>query len=59
MMNVGLHPRIIGHPGRAIGLERFLDYAAAQTDVWICRRLDIAKHWLVHFPPPTVAGPSS
>ncbi len=59
MMNVGLHPRIIGHPGRAIGLERFLDYASAQTDVWICRRLDIAKHWPIHFPPPAVAGPSS
>ncbi len=59
MMNVGLHLRIIGHPGRAIGLERFLDYAAAQPDVWICRRIDIATHWHRHFPPPTAFGSSS
>ena len=51
MMNVGFHLRIMGHPGRAVGLERFLDYAAAQTDVWICRRVDIAEHWRAHFPP--------
>jgi allantoinase len=50
MMNVGLHLRIVGHPGRAAGLARFLDYAQALPDVYVCRREDIARHWLKHFP---------
>jgi allantoinase len=51
MMSVGLHLRLIGHPGRAIGLARFLDYVAGKPDVWICRRADIAEHWRVTHPP--------
>lgn len=46
MMSVGLHLRLIGHPARAAGLERFLDYISAHDGVWICRRLDIANHWI-------------
>ncbi len=45
MMSVGLHSRIVGHPARAGGLERFLDHVLAHQDVWICRREEIAKHW--------------
>ncbi len=45
MMSVGLHCRLVGRPGRAAALERFLDYAAGHDDVWICRRIDIARHW--------------
>ena len=45
MMSVGLHMRIIGHPGRAAGLWRLLDYMQQQKGVWITRRLDIANHW--------------
>jgi len=45
MMSVGLHCRLVGRAGRAKGLADFLDYAAAQPDVWICRRDEIAKHW--------------
>ncbi len=45
MMNVGLHCRLVGRPGRAASLMRFLDYAAGFDDVWICRRIDIARHW--------------
>ena len=45
MMSVGLHMRLVGHPGRASGLARFLDYVKAKPDVWICRRLEIAEHW--------------
>lgn len=45
MMSVGLHMRLIGHPARAAGLARLLDYVAGFDDVWICRRLDIAHHW--------------
>ena len=50
MMSVGLHMRIAGHPARAAGLARFLDHVASHEDVWIARRLDIAKHWHQHHP---------
>ncbi len=50
MMSVGLHMRVSGHPGRAAGLERFLDYILEHRDVWICRRIDIAQHWIAHHP---------
>jgi len=45
MMSVGLHMRLVGHPGRAAGLARFLEYVAAHDKVWVCRRIDIAQHW--------------
>jgi putative urate catabolism protein len=45
MMSVGLHCRLIGRPGRAVGLERFLDHVAKFDDVWVARRIDIARHW--------------
>jgi hypothetical protein len=52
MMSVGLHARISGRPGRARALARFLDYVAGHPDIWICRRLDIARHWIAQHPPP-------
>jgi len=48
MMSVGLHCRLAGRPGRAAALARFLDYVQSQDRVWICRRLDIARHWHKH-----------
>lgn len=45
MMSVGLHPRVIGHPARSLGLARFLDHVAGHSNVWTCRRVDIARHW--------------
>jgi peptidoglycan/xylan/chitin deacetylase (PgdA/CDA1 family) len=51
MMSVGLHLRVAGHPGRAAGLRRFLDYVATHDDVWVCRRSDIARHWHETHPP--------
>ncbi len=45
MMSVGLHCRLAGRPGRAAALTRFLDYATGFRDVWVCRRIDIARHW--------------
>lgn len=51
MMSVGMHLRILGHPGRAAGLARFLDYAGTLPDVWICHREQIARHWMAQFPP--------
>ncbi len=51
MMSVGLHLRLIGHPARAAGLERFLDYVHSHSDVWVCRRGEIASHWSSLHPP--------
>lgn len=50
MMSVGLHTRLAGRPGRAAALERFLDYVKQFDDVWICRRIDIARHWIEKHP---------
>ncbi|MEQ1611915.1 MAG: allantoinase PuuE [Hyphomicrobiaceae bacterium] len=52
MMSVGLHMRLIGHPARAVGLARLLDYISAKPDVWITRRIDIAHHWIKTHPYP-------
>ena len=52
MMSVGLHCRLVGRPGRAAALARFLEYVLRYDDVWIARRIDIARHWREHFPPP-------
>jgi putative urate catabolism protein len=51
MLSVGLHCRLVGRPGRAAALARFLDYAAGHDRVWICRRIDIARHWHAHHKP--------
>ena len=45
MLSIGLHSRVIGRPGRIASLERFLDYVGKYEAVWICRRVDIARHW--------------
>jgi len=50
MMSVGLHCRLVGRPGRALALQRFLDYVQGHDKVWIPRRIDIARHWHSHFP---------
>ncbi len=46
MMSVGLHCRIIGKPGRIQSLKRFLDYITSLDRVWICKREEIANHWI-------------
>jgi allantoinase len=51
MMSVGLHPRLVGRPGRAAALASFLDYAMNCESLWICRREDIAHHWKTIHPP--------
>ena len=51
MMSIGLHMRLAGHPGRASALIRFIEYIQAKERVWICRREDIARHWIAHHPP--------
>ena len=50
MMSIGLHGRIAGRPGRALAISRFLDHILAEDDVWVARRIDIARHWLKEHP---------
>jgi putative urate catabolism protein len=49
MMSVGLHCRLIGRPGRIQSLKRFIDYVSKFDDIWICKRVDIAKHWIKNY----------
>lgn len=51
MMSIGLHSRLVGRPGRAASLARFLDYIQQCDRVWLCRRIDIAQHWHEHHKP--------
>ena len=50
MMSVGLHCRLIGRPGRFQSLKKFIDYVQKFNDIWICKRIDIAKHWIKNYP---------
>jgi len=50
MMSVGLHCRLIGRPGRIKSLKKFLEYVLKFNDIWICKRIDIAKHWIKNYP---------
>ena len=52
MMSIGLHPRLSGHPGRADGLARFIDYALATGDAWFARRIEIAQTFREQIPAP-------
>jgi len=57
MLSVGLHARLIGRPGRIAALERFLDYVLEHEHVWVCRRIDIARHWISQYPPGAIMTP--
>jgi putative urate catabolism protein len=52
MLSIGLHCRLVGRPGRAASLARFLDYVQRHDRVWVCRRIDIARHWHENHPAP-------
>lgn len=51
LLSIGLHARISGHPARARALARFLDHVQRHDAVWVCRREDIARHWMREHPP--------
>jgi allantoinase len=51
MLSIGLHCRLVGRPGRAASLARFLDYVRGHDKVWVARRIDIARHWIGRHPP--------
>ncbi len=50
MMSIGMHCRLLGRPGRIGALRRFLDHVQAHERVWVCRRIDIARHWKATHP---------
>jgi len=50
MLSIGMHCRLLGRPGRFRALQRFLDYVQEHDKVWICRRVDIARHWIETHP---------
>lgn len=45
MLSIGMHCRLLGRPGRMAGLQRFLDHIQQHERVWVCRRIDLARHW--------------
>ncbi len=58
MMSIGLHCRLVGRPGRAMALQRFLDHVRQHDDVWLATRLEIAEHWAQAHPPVSRDRPS-
>ena len=58
MLTIGLHCRLVGRPGRAASLARFIDYVASRDRVWTPTRLEIARRWIQKHPPPGGWKPS-
>lgn len=50
MLSIGMHCRLLGRPGRITALQRFLDHIGRHDKVWVCRRVDIARHWRQTYP---------
>ncbi|ARV18428.1 Peptidoglycan deacetylase [Curvibacter sp. AEP1-3] len=50
MMSIGMHCRLLGRPGRITALQRFLDHIGRHDNVWVARRIDIARHWKATHP---------
>ena len=53
MLSIGMHARLLGRPGRLRSLQKFLDHVQAHDHVWVCRRIDIARHWRATHPAPS------
>jgi len=50
MLSIGMHCRLLGRPGRMVALQKFLDHIAGHDRVWVCKRIDIARHWMAQHP---------
>jgi len=50
MMSIGMHCRLLGRPGRMLALQKFLDHIEKHDKVWVCKRIDIARHWKAQHP---------
>ena len=59
MMSIGMHCRLLGRPGRFRALQKFLDHIEKHERVWVCRRIDIARHWRATHPAPGTATGST
>jgi allantoinase len=59
MLSIGLHARLMGRPGRIASLERLLDHILEHEHVWVCRRIDVARHWMSVHPPGSPAAANS
>jgi len=51
LMSIGLHDRLIGRPGKAVGLIKFLEHVARHDRVWFATGRDVAEHWHQHHKP--------
>ena len=51
LMSIGLHDRLIGRPGKAVGLIKFLEHVKKRDRVWFATGRDIAEHWHQHHKP--------
>jgi len=51
VLSIGLHCRLVARPGRAQALARFLDYVRGFDDIWIARRVELARYWMENHPP--------
>jgi peptidoglycan/xylan/chitin deacetylase (PgdA/CDA1 family) len=49
LLNIGLHPRLIGRPGRIIAIEKIIRHIKSKKKIWVCRREDVANHWINNF----------
>jgi OHCU decarboxylase len=58
MMSVGLHCRLVGRPGRAQALKKFIDYCSEHQKVWFPKRVEIADYWIQNHPPKNLTCPS-
>ena len=58
MLSIGMHCRLLGRPGRFRALQRFLDHIEKHDRVWVCRRVDIARHWIEHHPYDAATAPT-
>lgn len=52
MMSIGMHARLVGRPGRIRAIKRFIEHITSHDNVWVARRIDIARHWQQQFPKP-------
>jgi peptidoglycan/xylan/chitin deacetylase (PgdA/CDA1 family) len=52
MLSIGMHGRLLGRPGRFRALQQFLDHVGRHPQVWVCRRIEVARHWRARHPAP-------
>lgn len=48
VMNIGLHPHVVGQPFRIRALRDFLRYVKQFDDIWFCSREELADWYLDH-----------